>query len=78
MISAGSCLMFILFVVKNDSNEVLEIEKLMTTEDPEMHQKIYNNENYMKSLKLWLPFLNKRGFLDTMYKKEVTELKSEE
>jgi hypothetical protein len=58
--------MFILFIVKNDSSEEINLEKLMGSDDPVMLEKIYNNENYKKGLKLWLPFLNKRGFLDTL------------
>jgi hypothetical protein len=62
--------MFILFICKNDSSEEINLEKLMGSDDPVMLEKIYNNENYKKSLKLWLPFLNKRGFLDTLVGKQ--------
>jgi len=64
---ACTCMMFILFVVKYDSSEEINIEMIMASGDnPEMINRIYNNDNYKKALKLWLPFLNKRGFLDTM------------
>ena len=62
-ISAGSCIMFILFVVKYDSPEEINIEMMMTGggDDPNMMDRIYNNENYKAALKAWLPFLNRRG-----------------
>lgn len=58
--------MFILFVVKYDSPEEINIEMMMTGggDDPNMMDRIYNNENYKAALKAWLPFLNRRGFLD--------------
>lgn len=59
--------MFILFIVKYDCNEEMSIEQLMTGGDnPELIDRIYNNDNYKKAIKLWLPFLDKRGFLDTL------------
>ena len=72
--------MFILFVVRNNSNEEMSIENMMTGGDnTEMMHKIYNNENYKKAIKLWLPFLNERGFLDTLIIDEVKEeVKKEE
>jgi hypothetical protein len=68
--AACLCLMMILFIVKNDSSEELTLDQMMGQDNQEMLFKVYNNENYQKALKLWLPFLNKRGFLDTMMKKE--------
>lgn len=32
----------------------------------EAMNKIYRNENFMKAVKLWLPFFDKKGFLDTI------------
>jgi thiamine kinase-like enzyme len=75
---AGSCIMFILFVVKYDSPEEINMEVMMGAEDPEMMHRIYNNECYKKGLKLWLPFLNKRGFLDTMIKSEEPVIEKKE
>lgn len=66
--------MFILFVVKYDSNEEINIETLMSADDPEMLNRVYNNDNYKNAIKKWLPFLNKRGFLDTMIIEEEEEL----
>lgn len=59
--------MFLLFIVKYDSNVEFSIEQLMTGGDnPEMIERIYNNDKYKKAIKLWLPFLDERGFLDTL------------
>lgn len=63
--------MFILFVVKYDSPEEILIETLlMGGDDPEMFHRVYYNDIYKKAVTLWLPFLNKRGFLDTLLKSE--------
>lgn len=32
--------------------------------DDEMILRIYQNDNYLNAIKLWLPFMYKRGFLD--------------
>lgn len=59
--------MFILFIVKYDSTEEITVEQMMTgTCEPEMFDRIYNNEIYKKAVKLWLQFFNKRGFLDIL------------
>jgi hypothetical protein len=65
--------MFILFVVKYDSPEEITIEAMMglgekieESELQKMFSRIFGNETYKKAVKLWLPFLNKRGFLDTL------------
>jgi hypothetical protein len=34
--------------------------------NPELLKRIYGNDCYKKAVKLWLPFLNKRGFLDCL------------
>lgn len=60
----------ILSVVKYDSPEELSIEVLMAGgDDEEMKARVYNNENFRKAVKLWLPFIDKRGFLDALIKK---------
>jgi hypothetical protein len=59
--------MVIMFVVKYDSPEEMSMETLMMEGgSPEMMNRIYGNDCYKKALQLWLPFMNKRGFLDTM------------
>jgi hypothetical protein len=69
--------MFILFVVKYDSHEEISMEDMLTGEDnPEMLDRIYNNELYKTAIKLWLPFLNKRGFLDTLIVDDVKTVDS--
>lgn len=69
--SACICLMTTLFVVKYDSYEEINLEMMMSGEDnSRMMERIYNNDTYNKALKLWLPFLNKRGFLDTLIVKD--------
>lgn len=56
-----------MFIVKYDSQEEMNMEILMSQGgNPEVLDRIYGNEIYKKALKLWLPFLNKRGFLDTL------------
>lgn len=72
---ACSCLMIILFVVKYDSPEEISMETLMMEGgSPEMLKRVYQNDCYKKALQLWLPFFNKRGFLDTMIQEEKAEL----
>lgn len=71
--------MFILLVVKYDSQEEMSIETMMMGgEDPEFYKRIYYNDLFKKAVTLWLPFLNKRGFLDTLIKEKPIEAKKEE
>lgn len=64
------CLMFILSIVKNDSSEELNLEVIMgesnEAEVLDIYKRIYGNETFKKAVKIWLPFMNKRGFLDTL------------
>lgn len=58
-------------IVKYESTEEINLENLMMGDDnSEAFDRIYKNENYKKALKLWLPLLNSRGYLDTLIKKE--------
>lgn len=62
--------MNVLSIVKNDSTEEINIETLFMETDEEIvnefYSRIYGNEIFKKAIKTWLPFLNKRGFLDTL------------
>jgi hypothetical protein len=59
--------MFIMFVTKYDQPEEINLENMMHNEcPPEFYHRIFRNENFKKALKLWLPFLNDRGYLDVM------------
>lgn len=58
--------MFIMAIVKYDSNEEMNLEMIMAGGDEGMFDRIYNNDNYKTAVKLWLPFMNERGFLDKM------------
>lgn len=62
------CLMFILFVVKYDSNEEVTMEDLMRGGEAQekLLDRIYKIENYTNAIKVLLPFMRKRGFLDAM------------
>lgn len=59
-------LMIILMVVKNNSEQELDIQKLFNNpglkEDP--FYEAANNPIYKSSLSVLIPFLDKRGFLD--------------
>ena len=59
--------MFNLFICKYDSHEEITLEILMKNEKgkEEAMNKIYQNENYKKAIKLWFPFLKKKGLLET-------------
>lgn len=77
LLTAASCLMFILFIVKYDSQEEMTLEAMLGMGDKvedsvvqAMYKRIYGNDTYKKAVKLWLPFLNKRGFLDTLLPNE--------
>lgn len=80
--------MIILFVVKYDSNEEINMEIMFKGADnmQDMIDRVYKNEYFKKAITLWLPFLKKRGFLDALIKvegkkfevKEVEEQKTEE
>lgn len=66
--------MFILFVVKNSSSEEINLEMMMTGGDiTNMLDRVYNDPNYTKAVKLWLPFLNERGLLDALIEKPKLE-----
>lgn len=59
--------MLIMFVVKYDSPEEMSLETIVSAGgNPKLLQQIYGNECYKKAAMSWLPFLNERGFLDTM------------
>jgi hypothetical protein len=60
--------MFIMFIVKFDSNGEFNIENMMDPEkfDVETMRGGFMNDNYQMALKVWIPFLNKRGFLDKL------------
>jgi hypothetical protein len=61
--------MMILFIVKYDSPEEMNMEIFMGEGgNPELLKRVYGNECYKAALKLWLPFMNKRGFLDGLVK----------
>lgn len=67
-------LIILLSIVKNDSPEVLNFDMIMSkTDDPVVMNRVYKNANYVKALKPWLEFLDKRGYLDTMIKQEIAE-----
>lgn len=51
----------------------------MGADDPAMMNRIYNNDNFKKSLIAWLPFLFEKGYLDMLVtKKENGEVHKEE
>lgn len=57
-----------MFVCKYDSKKELSMEDFMNpdTFNDEMLEIIYKNENFFNAVKLWLPFMFNRGFLDTV------------
>lgn len=59
--------MVFMFIVKYDSPEEMGIDTIVSGGgSPEMLKTVFGSDYYKKALKLWLPFLNKRGFLDTL------------
>lgn len=58
----------IMFVTKYDCAEEINMEDFMTSDkkDKVFFDRIYCNDNYKKALKLWLPFMDERGYLDSM------------
>lgn len=65
------CILFLLFIFKYDSSEELNLQMIMGQVDDveemkKMYIRIYRSETYKKAIKSWLPFLNERGFLDSM------------
>lgn len=65
---ASTCIMFVLFVCKFNSDKEISIDQLFTggEETEALLKIIYSNESYSKACKKWLPFLNRRGFLDSL------------
>jgi hypothetical protein len=70
LISAACAAVMNLYAIKNDSPEEINLEEIMQSDDPTMLRKMFSNENVKRSLKLWLPFLDERGFLDSLVVKE--------
>jgi len=68
--AASLCIMFIMIVVKNEVTEELNIGEIMMGGNDELLRKIFSEGSYKKALQSWLPFLNKRGYLDSVIKKE--------
>lgn len=56
-----------MFVVKYDSTQELDISQMFdhTKGDHEAFLNAFKNPIYKKAVETWLPFLDKRGFLDT-------------
>lgn len=65
-------MMFVMFIVKYDSNEELNLENMMDPEsfDPIQIKRALFNDIYQKALRVWVPFLNKRGYLDKLLPRE--------
>lgn len=61
-------MLFIMFIVKFETNEEFDIENMMDPDKakPEVMRANYLGELYQNALKEWLPFLNKRGFIDSL------------
>jgi hypothetical protein len=61
-------MMFVLFIAKYDSTEDLDLSQIMNPDnfDPKVMHAAFNNQIYKDALKTWLPFLNNRGYLDTL------------
>lgn len=60
--------MDIMFICKYDSEEELTMEQFMDPNgfNEDMLNRMYRNELFLGAVKSWLPFLFKRGFLDTV------------
>lgn len=60
--------MFILFIAKYESSEEIDLEDLMKAISPneEIYYRAYRNETFKKAVKTLLPFLEARGYLDSL------------
>lgn len=60
--------MDIMFVCKYDSEEELTMEQFLDPNayNEDMLNRMYKNELFLDAVKSWMPFLYKRGFLDTV------------
>lgn len=58
--------MFVMFIAKYDSDKELDLAQIFdpTKSSPDTLIGAFNNPIYKKALALWLPFLDKRGYLD--------------
>ncbi|KAG5675463.1 hypothetical protein PVAND_005365 [Polypedilum vanderplanki] len=63
---ASSILIDIMFICKYDSDQEITMEQFTDPNafTPEMFNRMYRNDNYLKALKSWLPFLYERGYLN--------------
>lgn len=61
-------MMLLMLIVKYDSKEEFDLEGMTNPElfDSEKIERAYMSDIYQNALKLWLPFLNKRGYLDAL------------
>jgi len=59
-------MMFVMFIAKYDSPQDLDIAQIFeqTKDTPEIFDAAFKNPIYIKAFKSWLPFLDKRGYLD--------------
>lgn len=57
--------------MKYSSSEDITLEMMLEETDErklsEMYERIYSNEILENAIKSWLPFLNERGFLDSLF-----------
>jgi hypothetical protein len=64
-----------MFVCKYESEEELTMEQFMDVNafTDDMFNRMYRNDNYLRALKSWLPFMHKRGFLDPVAAEKESE-----
>ena len=57
-----------MLIVKYDSKEEFNLDFFTDPElfDSEKIERAYMNDIFQNALKLWIPFLNKRGYLDAL------------
>ncbi|KAL7041202.1 hypothetical protein ACKWTF_000677 [Chironomus riparius] len=62
----GFHMMFVMFIAKYDSPQDLDITQIFeqTKDSPGMFEAAFKNPIYQAAFKSWLPFLDKRGYLD--------------
>jgi hypothetical protein len=55
----------IMFVCKYNAQEEINMGELFSgVIDDASLKRIYSNDNYLKALESWLPFMEERGYLD--------------
>lgn len=67
-----------MFVTRYESSEVIDMGELFSKGESmskEFYERIYCNETFKAAVRSWLPFLEERGYLDSLLPNEQMKIR---